>query len=47
MRYLDQLTQMDKGESIYIYGAGSFSKTFYDQLSHHRNDIIVDDGWSL
>ena len=41
MGYLDSLSQLKKDEEIYLYGAGSFSKTFHSQLLHYRNDIKI------
>ncbi len=41
MDYLDGLSQLKKDESIYLYGAGSFSETFLSQLQYYRNDINI------
>ena len=41
MVYLDSLSQLKKDECIYLYGAGSFAKTFYSQLVHYRNDVKI------
>jgi len=41
MNYLDTLQQLSKNENIYIYGAGSYAKIFFDSLKHHRDDIKI------
>ncbi len=41
MNYLDNLEQLSKNEKIYIYGAGSYAKTFFHALKHHRDDIKI------
>ena len=40
-QYLDSLSQIQKNENILVYGAGSFSKTFVDQINHYRKDINI------
>ena len=41
MKYFSDLDSLELNESIYIYGAGSLGRTFYDQLIIHRKDIKV------
>ena len=41
MNYLDNLQQFSKNENIYIYGAGSYAKTFFNSLKYHRDDIKI------
>ena len=41
MKFLDNLSQIRNGENIFIYGAGSFGKTFKSQLKRKRPDINV------
>jgi len=41
MNYLDNLQQLSKYENIYIYGAGSYAKTFFHSLKYHRDDIKI------
>ena len=41
MNYLDNLKQISSNENIYIYGAGSFGKIFFNSIKHYRNDIKV------
>lgn len=41
MNYLDSLTQLKKDERIYLYGAGSFSEIFLNQLQYWRKDIKI------
>ena len=41
MKFLDNLSQIRNGDNIFIYGAGSFGKTFKSQLKRKRPDINV------
>ena len=51
MNYLDTLQQFSKNENIYIYGAGSYAKIFFDSWNkgdlYERNSRYIDIFWCI